>query len=147
MGLSPMLTSQEPPLEEALDWLQFSYTADQAGAYVAPTSTVLTQSAVAKGDEPFPALLGHLRRLYPDMYSSTVGMSWAPECREIQIGEGEVLSGGNYNVHSSTKLGAYAGRLENLNPTGINKPGPNLTTLYLDTPLVEPTLDPLEYVP
>ena len=114
---------------------------------MAPASTVIAHSAVAKGDEPFPALLGHLRRLYPEVYSSTVGMSRAPECREIQIGEGEVLSGGNYSVHSSTKLGAYTGRLENLNPAGINKTGPNLITLYLYTPLVGPTLDPLEYVP
>ena len=43
-GLFTILTVQEPPFEEALDWLQFAYTADRAGAYVAPASTVLNQS-------------------------------------------------------------------------------------------------------
>ena len=62
-GLFPLITSQEPPFEESLDWLQFAHTADQVGAYVAPASTVLAQSAVAEGDELFPALLVHLRRL------------------------------------------------------------------------------------
>ena len=62
-GLSPLLTGREPPLEEALDWLQFAYTADRASAYVAPASMILAQSAVAEGGELFPALLAHLRRL------------------------------------------------------------------------------------
>ena len=109
-GLFPLLTGREPPFEEALDWLQFTYTVDQAGAYVAPVSTVLAQSKVAEGDELFTALLAHLRRRYPKMYGSAVGMCWAPECRDIQIRGGEGLSGGNYIVHSSIKLGAYAGR-------------------------------------
>ena len=29
----------------------------------------------------------------------------------------------------------------------MNNPSPNLTTVYLDTPLVGPTPEPLEYVP
>ena len=90
-----MLTGQDPLSKEALDWLQFTYTADQAGDYVAPVSTVLDQSAVAEGDELFPTLLEHLRRLYPEVYGSAVGKSRAPECREIQIREGGVLSGGH----------------------------------------------------
>ena len=52
----------EPPFEAALDWLQFAYTADRAGAYVAPASTVLDPSAVAEGGDFFAALLAHLRR-------------------------------------------------------------------------------------
>ena len=63
------------------------------------------------------------------------GTSRAPERREIQMGEGEGLSGGNSSVHSSIKLGAYAGRLSNLNLAGINNPIPNLNTVYIDTPL------------
>ena len=113
---------------------------------MAPASIVIAQSAVSEGDELFPALMSHLRRRYPEVYGSAVGTCWAPECREIQIGEGEGLSGGNYSVHSGIKLGAYAGRLDNLNLSGMNNPSPNLTTVYLDTPLVGPTLDPLEYV-
>ena len=53
------------------------------------------------------------------------------------------MSGGT-SVNSSFKLGAYAGRLANLNLAGINNPIPNLTTVYLDTPLVGPTPEPLE---
>ena len=68
------------------------------------------------------------------------------ERKEIQIREGEGLSGGT-SVNSSIKLGAYTGRLANLNLSGNNKPIPNLTTVYLDTPLVGLTSDPLEYVP
>ena len=56
-GLLPLLTGQEPPFEAALDWLQFTYTADKAGAYVAPASTVLVRSTVAEGDDLFTALL------------------------------------------------------------------------------------------
>ena len=47
----------------------------------------------------------------------------------------------------SIKVGAYAGRFNHLNLAGMNNPSPNLTTVYLDTPLVGPTLEPLEYVP
>ena len=40
-GLFTHLNGQEPPFEEALDWLKFAYTAYRAGAYVVPASTVL----------------------------------------------------------------------------------------------------------
>ena len=146
-SLFPLLTVREPPFEEALDWLKFAYTADRAGAYVAPASTALAQSAVADGGELFLALLAHFRRRYPEVYGSAVGTCRAPERREIQIGEGEGLSGGKYSVHSSIKLGAYAGRLANLNLARMNNPSPNLTTVYLDTPQVVPAPDPLEYTP
>ena len=61
-GLFPLLIGREPPFEEALELLQFSYTADQSSAYVGPASTVLAQSAVVEGGERFMALLAHLRR-------------------------------------------------------------------------------------
>ena len=51
------------------------------------------------------------------------------------------------SVNSSIKLGAYAGRLANLNIAGINNPSPNLTTIYLDTPLMGLTPKLIEYVP
>ena len=54
-GLFPLLTSQEPPFREALDWFKLAYTADQVGDYVAPVSTVLAQSTVAEGDELLPS--------------------------------------------------------------------------------------------
>ena len=69
----------------------------------------------------------------------------SPDCREIQIREGGVLSGGT-SLNSSIKLGADIVRFTNLILAGMNNPSPNLTTVYLDTPLVEPTPDPLEYV-
>ena len=145
-GLYPLLTGKENPFKEALDWSQFAYTVDRADAYVAPASTVLAQSAVAEGDEFFLALLVHLRRLYPEVYGPAVAMGWAPERREIHIGEGEVLSSMT-NVHSSIKLGAYIGIFNNLSLAGMNIPIPNVTTVYLDKPLVGPTPDPLEYFP
>ena len=74
-------------------------------------------------------------------------MCRVPERREIQIREVELLSSGNSSVHSIITLGAYAGRLANLNLAGMNNPRPNLTNVYLDTPLVGSTPEPLEYVP
>ena len=66
---------------------------DQVVAYVVPASTVLTHSAVEEGGELFPALLAHLRRLYTEVYSTTMATGWAPERREFHIGEGRLLSG------------------------------------------------------
>ena len=63
--LLPILNSRETPFKKALDWLQFSYTADRLGGYVAPASTVLAQYAIAEGGGLFPAILSHLRILYP----------------------------------------------------------------------------------
>ena len=113
---------------------------------MAPASTLLAQSALAEGGELFPALLTHLRRLYPEVYGSAVATCQVPERREIHIGEGGGLRGGT-SVHIIIKLGTYAGRFNNLSLAGMNNPIPNLTNVYLDTPLVAPTPDPLEYVP
>ena len=77
----PMITDREPPFKEALDWLQFAYTADQAGAYVVPESTFLVQSAVAERGKLFPEFLSHLRRLYTEVYGPKVSMGQAPEHR------------------------------------------------------------------
>ena len=140
-------TIREPPFEAALDCLQFNYTADRARAYVAPASTVLVPSAVAEGEDLFGALLAHLRRRYPEVYGLGDTLARAPERRETQIRAKEGISGGSLIVTSSLNLGAYASRFDNLNLAGINKPSPNLTTMYLDTPLVGPTPEPLEYVP
>ena len=114
---------------------------------MAPASTVLVPLAVADGEDLFWALLAHLRRRYPEVYGLGDNLARAPELREIQIRAGEGLSGGSLSVTSTLNLGAYAGRLDNLNLAEINNPSPNLTTTYLDTPLVGPTLEPLEYVP
>ena len=126
--------------------MQFIYTAYRVGTYVAPMSTVLSQSTIVEGDELFLALLVHFRIHYPEVYGSAVATGRAPERRELQIGDGGGLTGRTI-VHSSIKLGAYASRFTNLILAGMNKPIPNLTTVYLDTPLVGLTPDPLEYVP
>ena len=76
-----MLTSRETPFEASLDWLQFAYTDQRAGAYVTPVSTVLTQFGVAEGDELSMALMLHLRRQYHEVYSSAVDTAWSPEDR------------------------------------------------------------------
>ena len=114
---------------------------------MAPASMVLSQSAVVEGDDLLPSLLAHLRRRYPEVYSSVVGTCRAPERREIQIREGGGLSGGNSSLHSRINLGDYAGRLSNINLAGMNNPRPNLTTVYLYTPLVGLTPKHLEYFP
>ena len=142
-----MLTVRDPPFGAALDWLQFAYTADRARAYVVHASTFLVQSVVAEGGELFLALLSHLRRRYPEVYGLGVNMAWAHDRREIYIREGGGFSAGNSSINISIKLGGYAGRLANLNLAGIINPSPNLTTVYLDTPLVGPTPESLEYVP
>ena len=66
---------------------------EQAGAYVAPASTVIAQSAVAEGGELFPELSEHLRRRYPEVYGSAVATGRAPDLRELQVGEGGGLRG------------------------------------------------------
>ena len=67
-GLFPLLNGRAPPFEAALDFLQFAFTADRAGTYVAPASTVLVPLAVAEGDDLFGALLAHLRRRFCIVY-------------------------------------------------------------------------------
>ena len=134
-----MLTGQEPPFEAALDWLQLTYTAERAGDSVAPASTFLVQYAVLEGDDLFTLLLSHLRRRYPEVYGLGVDTAQAHERREIILVEGEGLSGGLSSINSSIKLGAYAGILASLNLAGNINPNPNLTIVYLYTPLVGPT--------
>ena len=112
---------------------------------MAHTSTVLAQSAVAEGGDLFPALLAHLRRLYPEVCGRALFTGWAPQRREVHIGEGGGLSVGT--SVNSIKQGSYAGIFTNLNLAGMNNLSPNLTTLYLYTPRVGPTPEPLEYVP
>ena len=73
-----MLTGQKPPFEEALDCLQFAYTADCAGSGVAPVSMVLSQYTIAEGGELFPEILKHLRRLYPEVFGPAVSLVQAP---------------------------------------------------------------------
>ena len=99
---------------------------------------------VAEGDELFLEIIYHLRRLYTEVYSPAVSLSRAPERREFPLGEGEILSGGTSSVTIIGKLGAYAGRFNNISPSlaGTNKPSLSLTNAYLYTPLVGPTPDP-----
>ena len=65
--LFPLLAGWAPPFEEALDWIQFAYTADRMGAYVAPASTVLVPSVSSKGDPLFPDIWRHLLRHFPGL--------------------------------------------------------------------------------
>ena len=87
-GLFPLLNGREPPFEAALDFLQFAYTADRVGAYVAPASTVLVPSAVPEGDNLFGALLAHLRRRYSEVYGLGDTLARAPERRDSHIRAG-----------------------------------------------------------
>ena len=81
-----MFTGREPPFKEAFDWLQFAYTAERAGYYVAPASTVLSQSEIAEGDELFPSILQQLRRLYTEVYGPEVSLVWAHAHKDFHLG-------------------------------------------------------------
>ena len=110
---------------------------------MAPASMVLVPLAVVEGEDLFGALLAHLRRRYPEVYGLGDTLDRAPERMDTPIRAGDGISG-SLSVTSSLNLGAYAGRLYNLNLAGINNPSPNLTNVYLDTPLVGPTPELLE---
>ena len=129
--------------------MQFTYTADWVGDYVAPTSTVLTQPVVAEGGEIFWAIVSHLRRLYPEVYGPAVSLGRVPERREFLLREGGIFSIGNSSVTKFSKLGAYTGIFNNLSPSiaRMRNTSPSLTNFYLDTPLVGPTMERLEYAP
>ena len=68
------------------------YTADQAGAYVAPVSTVLAHSAVAEGGELFPDILSNLRSLYLLVYGPSVFLVQAPERMDFPCRKGGGLN-------------------------------------------------------
>ena len=72
-----------------------------------------------------------------------VATYWESDIRELKIGEGGRFSC-RTSVHSGINLGAYKCGFTNLRLAGMNKPIPNLTTVYLDAPLVGPTPEPLE---
>ena len=141
-GIFALLIDWADLFEEVIDWLQFTYTAERTGAYVAPSSTVFVQYMVVEGDGLFPTFLPHLQKLYTGAYApSTLGTrpdqsvapaSRAPECRESTRGEdgGEGL--GNLISSSFSELGTSdLGRIRNLGPivARTNNLIPNLTTV------------------
>ena len=69
--ISPLLSGHAPLFKETLNWIQFTYTADSTGDYVAPDSTVLVPSAVLDGDPIFPDIWRHLLRRFPGAYDPT----------------------------------------------------------------------------
>ena len=108
--LSPILVGWAPPFGEMCDWLQFAYTTDRTGSYVAPASVVLAQSPVTEGDPIFPAIWRHLL-CYSGAYTpptSTIGppgpeysdfspIGRVPERRDLDtVGEGGI---GDVLVH------------------------------------------------
>ena len=55
--LFPILANQESPYEKALDWLQFAFTGDPKGQYVAPSKTNFSFALPVEGEPLFlPAL-------------------------------------------------------------------------------------------
>ena len=111
-----------------------------------PAPKILAQSAISEGGEPFPAILSHIQILYLEVYNSVVSLCWAPACREFPLGYyGEGLRSGNLSINRFSILGAYVGIFDNLSPSTarMNNPSPNLTNVYLYTPPVGPTPDPL----
>ena len=67
--LFPLLYDRAPPFKEAIYWLQFTYTAERIGDYVAPASTVIFQSVVSEGDILLSLAWRHLQKIYPGAYA------------------------------------------------------------------------------
>ena len=124
-GLFPLLTGWTPPFKEVLNWLQFSYTTDRTGAYMAPASMVLVQSAVVELDALFTAYFQQLCKCYPRAYAPSMidpgpeylfaTNAWAPDYRELNRGEewGEGIVNLNNSIFS--ELGTTdLGRINNL---------------------------------
>ena len=101
--------------------MHFSYTADLTGAYMAPTSTLLSQSEVLEGKSLLQDLWNHLLRHYPGAYATgpataTIGLSsdffpdipppelrnWGAE-EEVEYGGGN-LDHFNFNLGYQKKL-------------------------------------------
>ena len=67
--LSPLISGREPLYEEALDWLQFAFTGDTKGQYMASAHTKFSFSLPVEGEPLFILALKRLQTLYPGAYS------------------------------------------------------------------------------
>ena len=56
------------PFQELFNWLQFPYTKDWAGDFMASASAVLAQSVVSEGDSLFSLAWRHHQKSYPGAY-------------------------------------------------------------------------------
>ena len=66
--IPPLLSGRAPPYEEALEWLQFAYTGDRSGTYVAPYLNGVTFYTPEEGEPLFALALQQLCTLYPRAY-------------------------------------------------------------------------------
>ena len=81
-----MLASQEPPYEEALDWLQFAFTGDTKGQYVAPSHTTFAFASPLEGGALFLLALERLQTLYPWAYArGAISMSEGAEFGDLNV--------------------------------------------------------------
>ena len=64
-----MLSSREPPYDEALNWLKFSYMGDRLGAHVALSLTGLKFITLTDREPLFAPALQRLHKLYPRAYA------------------------------------------------------------------------------
>ena len=67
--LLPILDGPAPPYDMVLDCIQFAYTGDSTGDYVAPASKFLVRSMVSEEDLLFYPTPMHLRRSYYEYYA------------------------------------------------------------------------------
>ena len=119
--LFPLLAGRASAYEKALDWLHFSYTWDQTGAYLAPASTVLVRSVLAEGEPLFAPALQHLWWRYPGSYApstrSTLGPSGPDYVSEIVVADTILME---YNPLARRPS---AGR-QIINPLAFTSPSP-----------------------
>ena len=64
-----VLVDQEPPYEEALDWLHFDFTGDTKGQYAAPAHTKFYLLSSMEGEPLFLPALERLQTFYPGAYA------------------------------------------------------------------------------
>ena len=81
--LFPLLADQEPPYEEALNWLQFDFTVKTKFQYTAPAHTEFSFSSPVKVEPSFLPELKRIQTLYPRAY--TRGTTSTSEGAEIEI--------------------------------------------------------------
>ena len=65
----PLLSGRLSALEEAIDWLQFTFTSDWKGDNLSPASTFLVQYLMTEGDLIFALALDHLHMRFSGAYN------------------------------------------------------------------------------
>ena len=115
------MTIQEPPYEDAINWLQFAYTGDSKGCYVAPENTDFTFALPVEGEVLLLPALEHPQTLYPGAYTQGAN-SKTPPGTEARKGthEGKELELGKHTHTGAAGFDLFPGGSE---PSSIRASG------------------------